>query len=40
MARRIEGKIEAILFEDPVWFRKNMGTWDTILALRVIKELG
>jgi len=34
MARRIEGKIDAILSEDQFWFRKNMGTCDAILVLR------
>ena len=34
MARRIEGKIEAILSEDQFGFRKHMGTWEAILALR------
>jgi len=35
MARRIEGKIEAILSKDQFGFRMNMGIWDAILALRV-----
>ena len=36
MARRIEGKIEAILSKDQIVFRKNMGTWKTILTCKVV----
>ncbi|KAL4082173.1 hypothetical protein QTP88_005266 [Uroleucon formosanum] len=38
MSRRMEYKIEAILSEDQFGFRKNMGTREAILALRIIIE--
>jgi len=38
MSRRMESKIEAILSEDQFGFRKNMGTREAILALRIIVE--
>jgi len=39
MSRRMEYyKIEAILSEDQFGFRKNMGTKEAILALRIIIE--
>jgi hypothetical protein len=39
MSRRMEYKIEAILLEDQFGFRKNMGTREAILALRIIIEI-
>lgn len=38
MSKRMEKKIGDILTEDPFGFRKNMGTREAILALRLIIE--